>query len=349
MLYNVVTVSRPARRAIPLLCLSMIVPVAAVCEAGEVEAAPPETAPDDGQQPRTVERPNLYMPFPAGAAHSCTQGNGETHSHNASNTKHALDFKAPSGETVVSALAGRVGYVKSDCTPGDWCGGGFGNYVKLDHGGGYYTLYAHLGQVAVTTGNEVGRGVPLGKVGKTGNITGAHLHFSLHEGDSAAKGIESTVSFTLRARDLAGGPYIDRASGDHVCADPGGNTYESDNACSMKYDALQDAKPITNETGYLGEFCRKGDVDFFSFSGGAGGFEARITSTGQSMSDCSCAILDEKGNEPPKGGVDGYIRDDDFNGSEGCACALTKASSARYYLKVFSQFPGVYVMYKQLP
>ena len=57
-----------------------------------------------------------------------------------------------------------------------------GRLVAVDHGLGLYTLYFHLDSVAVTDGELVDRGQPLGTVGSTGRATGPHLHFAAQVG-----------------------------------------------------------------------------------------------------------------------------------------------------------------------
>ncbi len=59
------------------------------------------------------------------------------------------------------------------------CGGGFGNYCIIDHGGGYTTLYAHAYKITVKENQHVTTGDVIGTVGSTGDSTGYHLHFEI--------------------------------------------------------------------------------------------------------------------------------------------------------------------------
>ncbi|MEE0840583.1 MAG: peptidoglycan DD-metalloendopeptidase family protein, partial [Acutalibacteraceae bacterium] len=67
------------------------------------------------------------------------------------------------------------------------CGGGYGNYVAVDHGKNtsngktYKTLYAHMSSVAVSNGQYVKKGQVIGYVGSTGWSTGYHLHYEIIE------------------------------------------------------------------------------------------------------------------------------------------------------------------------
>lgn len=63
-----------------------------------------------------------------------------------------------------------------------WSKAGYGNYVVVDHGNGYQTLYAHLSRIFVRPGDVVTQGAVIGNMGNTGNSTGPHLHFELIKG-----------------------------------------------------------------------------------------------------------------------------------------------------------------------
>lgn len=87
------------------------------------------------------------------------------------------------GTPIVAAADGVVFDVCNECSH-DWgkygscgCGGGFGNYVMIDHGDGRGTVYAHMSYTAVGYGQSVSSGEVIGYVGSTGDSTGPHLHF----------------------------------------------------------------------------------------------------------------------------------------------------------------------------
>jgi murein DD-endopeptidase MepM/ murein hydrolase activator NlpD len=82
-----------------------------------------------------------------------------------------LDIAAPSGTTVTAAASGTV-------IMAQWYGG-YGNYILIDHGGGYSTGYGHLSAIYISTGQSVARGQAIGAVGSTGQSTGPHLHFEV--------------------------------------------------------------------------------------------------------------------------------------------------------------------------
>ncbi|HTU83204.1 MAG TPA: peptidoglycan DD-metalloendopeptidase family protein [Candidatus Acidoferrales bacterium] len=82
-----------------------------------------------------------------------------------------LDIAAPMGTTVTAAAGGTV-------IMAQWYGG-YGNYILIDHGGGFSTGYGHLSAMYVSAGQTVSRGQAIGAVGTTGQSTGPHLHFEV--------------------------------------------------------------------------------------------------------------------------------------------------------------------------
>ena len=87
------------------------------------------------------------------------------------------DIGASYGTAIWAADSGRV------VASSDGWNGGWGNYVMIDHGNGYQTLYAHMSSRAVSVGQIVSRGQTIGYVGNTGLSTGPHLHFEMYEND----------------------------------------------------------------------------------------------------------------------------------------------------------------------
>ena len=55
-----------------------------------------------------------------------------------------------------------------------------GNYVTVQHEGGFATLYAHCSRITASSGQKVALGDPIAEMGSTGRVTGTHLHFELH-------------------------------------------------------------------------------------------------------------------------------------------------------------------------
>ncbi len=98
-----------------------------------------------------------------------------------------------SGKPIRAATDGTVYKVVNVCphnyrkTKSCGCGGGYGNYVAIDHGKNtsngktYKTLYAHMSSVAVSNGQYVKKGQVIGYVGSTGWSTGPHLHYEIIE------------------------------------------------------------------------------------------------------------------------------------------------------------------------
>jgi septal ring factor EnvC (AmiA/AmiB activator) len=87
---------------------------------------------------------------------------------------NGVDIQAPAGAPIVAVAAGVVEFV-------DWIDA-FGKCVILNHGGGYYTLYAHVAGTMVSQGQKVGRGHAIAEVGDTGSLEGYVCHFEVRQG-----------------------------------------------------------------------------------------------------------------------------------------------------------------------
>jgi murein DD-endopeptidase MepM/ murein hydrolase activator NlpD len=85
-----------------------------------------------------------------------------------------LDIAAPRGTEVLAAAAGRVTAISfSDLQAG------FGNYIEVDHGNGYLTRYANLGEITARYGQKVTKGQPIGLIGISGGSVAPHVHYEI--------------------------------------------------------------------------------------------------------------------------------------------------------------------------
>ncbi|MET8087867.1 M23 family metallopeptidase [Micromonospora sp. NPDC005237] len=121
-------------------------------------------------KPKKTTRPTAAWvdPMPGAAVTSCYgQRWGTLHA--------GIDLALPSGTPIRAAAAGTV-------TQAGDAADGYGNSVFIDHGNGYLTHYAHQSRIAVTVGQKVKAGQVIGYEGATGDATGPHLHFEVHQG-----------------------------------------------------------------------------------------------------------------------------------------------------------------------
>ena len=88
-----------------------------------------------------------------------------------------IDIAASFGTPIAAVSKARVDYVS-------WLDG-YGKCAILNHGGGFYTLYAHASEILVTVGKEVAAGEIIARVGDTGSTIGTALHFEIRQGKIA--------------------------------------------------------------------------------------------------------------------------------------------------------------------
>jgi murein DD-endopeptidase MepM/ murein hydrolase activator NlpD len=84
------------------------------------------------------------------------------------------DLASPTGTPVRAPNAGRVALADDLYFTG--------NTIVIDHGGGLFSLLAHLSRLDVRAGEDVPRGAVVGAVGATGRVTGPHLHWTIRLG-----------------------------------------------------------------------------------------------------------------------------------------------------------------------
>ncbi|WP_422125328.1 M23 family metallopeptidase [Sphingobium arseniciresistens] len=108
-----------------------------------------------------------------------------------------IDFAAAYGSPIYAVTDGIVVYAGRH--------GGHGNYVKIQHGGGIATGYAHMSRIASTPGQRVRRGQVIGYVGSTGLSTGPHLHYELYRNGATVNplSIKFTTAAQLAGRELS--------------------------------------------------------------------------------------------------------------------------------------------------
>ena len=91
---------------------------------------------------------------------------------------NGVDIAAALGTPVQAVAAGSVEYTSDDFAS-------YGPIVILNHGDGFFTLYAHLSEILVSVGQQVTSGQIVGRVGDTGSLKGPILHFEVRKGGTA--------------------------------------------------------------------------------------------------------------------------------------------------------------------
>ena len=128
---------------------------------------------DKGEKLGDTE-PDYYFAWPVPGAYSVSSGVGARWG----SYHTGLDIPAAHGTPIHASCSGKVIKINTTCTH-DYgkeescgCGGGYGNYVIIDHGNEFITLYGHLSEVDVEIGDEVKKGDVIGKMGSTGFFNG---------------------------------------------------------------------------------------------------------------------------------------------------------------------------------
>ena len=122
-----------------------------------------------------------------------------------------VDWAAPVGTPIEAAFDGTIAFA------GD--GKGYGNVIRIDHGGGRATAYAHMSRFeqGIAVGVKVSAGDVIGYVGTTGLSTGPHLHFEFYQNGAAIDPLGSAMAGAgPSAEDLVGGAAAAGSDGSAV-------------------------------------------------------------------------------------------------------------------------------------
>lgn len=135
--------------------------------------------------------PAFQMPFPCGQTWTGDSNDSSAHVSWEIDFNRGSTATADKGDTVVAAAAGTVEVAANQGSVN-----GYGNLIVLDHGGGYFTYYAHLDKMAVSAGQSVLRGQAIGAVGETTKPTNdifPHLHYEVRFPDRSQSHIIKAV------------------------------------------------------------------------------------------------------------------------------------------------------------
>ncbi|MFC7591793.1 M23 family metallopeptidase [Nonomuraea antimicrobica] len=185
---------------------------------------------------------NFQLPFPCGQSWTGNSSASSAHQSWEIDFNRGSTADADLGDPVVAAASGTVAISAHQGSVN-----GYGNLVKIDHGGGWTTYYAHLNTRSVSAGQSVSQGQQIGTVGKTskpGNNISPHLHYEVRLGTSypsnVQKAVFNGVTFgypeqTLTSRNCGGST----------------NPYTPQEVCGSGYSVIDSAALGSEGTVYL--------------------------------------------------------------------------------------------------
>ena len=148
---------------------------------GQTEAGGPIATPPPGEGNWMNPSPGLIL----------TSGFGPRSVRGGSRNHQGIDLSGAMRAPILASKSGVVSAIHTGCPPaggfpGNPCGGKGGNWIRVNHQGGWQTRYLHLYDVMVKVGDVVKQGQQIGTMGNSGSSTGKHLHFEIRAGGGGA-------------------------------------------------------------------------------------------------------------------------------------------------------------------
>jgi hypothetical protein len=224
-------------RAIAIAGLALFLSVAAA-DPGEESGDPPNQVTADAG----IMATNFQLPFPCGQSWTGNSNGSSAHLSWEIDFNRGSTADADLGDPVVAAAAGTVVISAHQGSTN-----GYGNLVKIDHGGGWATYYAHLNTRSVSEGATVSQGQKIGTVGNTskpGNNISPHLHYEVRLGTDYPSNIQKAVfngtTFGYPVQTLTS----------KNCGNTS-NPYTPQEVCGAGYSVIDSAALGTSGTVYL--------------------------------------------------------------------------------------------------
>ncbi|MFC5822924.1 M23 family metallopeptidase [Nonomuraea insulae] len=199
--------------------------------------------PEPGSEQAQILATNFQLPFPCGQTWTGNSSGSSAHESWEIDFNRGSSAGADLGDTVVAAAAGTVAISAHQGSVN-----GYGNLVKIDHGGGWATYYAHLNSRSVSAGQAVSQGQQIGTVGNTskpGNNISPHLHYEVRLGTSYPSNIQKAVFNGVTFG------YPQQAVTSKNCGGSATNPYTPQEVCGSGYDVIDSAALGSDGTVYL--------------------------------------------------------------------------------------------------
>ncbi|GAB2964937.1 M23 family metallopeptidase [Nonomuraea fastidiosa] len=217
---------------------------ALVLIAGLGAASPAAADPVPESEEAQILATNFQLPFPCGQTWTGNSSASSAHRSYEIDFNRGSTADADKGDTVVAAAAGTVVISSHQGSTN-----GFGNLVKIDHGGGWATYYAHLDTRTVSVGQSVSQGQKIGTVGNTskpGNNISPHLHYEVRLGDNYPSNIQRAVF-----NGVTFGYPQQTLTSQNGCSGGSTNPYKPEQVCGSGFKVIDSAKLGTDGTVYL--------------------------------------------------------------------------------------------------